>query len=394
MVEQIDWVDRDEEFNEDDSDESSADLTLSEEKFSGLLIAPADWTIGTLYSQIGKQIDLDPDFQRRNVWSAKAKSRFIESLLLGIPIPQILLSAKPGSKSSFLVLDGKQRLLTIKEFLDGRLPNGRPFRLKDLRVLHDLEGARWSDLSEDPEWSAKLLNETQRTAVLRGWSDESVLYEIFYRLNSGSVKLSPMELRMSLYPGPFLKFILKWSEDIGPVHQLLKKRNPDPRMGDVELAVRHLAFADEAIEYNGDLKAFLDKLCNVYNKEFEDPQFAARIISNLESMNQAIEVGMKAFGPAKFCRKYIKQNYETRFNRAIFDILVYSLADPEFRIWASNHGEELVSTYEGLSSADNDFLRSIETTTKSVDATKTRFGKWLGACRAASGIEIKAPAIA
>ena len=95
---QLDWVDRDLEFEDDDASETSADLTLTEDQFANLLVAPADWTIETLYVQIGKQIDLDPDFQRRNVWSAKAKSRFIESLLLGVPIPQILLSARPGKK--------------------------------------------------------------------------------------------------------------------------------------------------------------------------------------------------------------------------------------------------------------------------------------------------------
>jgi hypothetical protein len=390
----FDWIDRDEEFNSDDSEESSSDLTLSEQKFSGLLIAPADWTIETLYNQIGKQIDLDPDFQRRNVWSAKAKSRFIESLMLGIPIPQILLSAKPNTKSSFLVLDGKQRLLTIKEFMDGKLPNGRTFKLKELRVLTDFEGKSWDEIKQDPESAGKLLNETQRTAVLRGWADESVLYEIFYRLNSGSVKLSPMELRMSLYPGDFLKFILRWSETIGPVHHLLKKRTPDPRMGDVELAVRYLAFSDGSIPYRGDLKDFLDKLCNEYNKSFDDIGFAAKTASKLHAMDEAIEIGIRTFKQDRFCRKFVNNSYETRFNRALFDVLVYSLSNVDFRAWASNNGEQLVGGFEHLSTQDNNFLRSIETTTKSVEATATRFGKWLDVCRDLSGIDIAKPAIA
>lgn len=390
---QIDWIDRDDEFIGDESDETSADLKLSEEKFSELLVAPADWTIETLYSQIGRQIELDPDFQRRNVWSAKAKSRFIESLILGIPIPQILLSAKPGSKSSFLVLDGKQRLLTIKEFLDGNLPNGNRFKLRELRVLTDLEGKTWAEIKEDPDSASKLLNETQRTTVLRGWKDESVLYEIFYRLNSGSVKLSPMELRMSLYPGDFLKFILKWSEEIGPVHKLLKKRTPDPRMGDVELAVRFLAFADKEMVYEGDLKKFLDKLCSDYNMQFSEQEFRNKIRSTLESMDEGIRVGMAGFGPDRFCRKFIKNGYETRFNRALFDILSYSLSNKEFREWALGHGRELVEAFETLCAEDNSFIRSIETTTKSVEATDIRFTKWLTVCQQVSNIEIEPPII-
>lgn len=390
---QHDWLDRDSEFEDDSENESSADLRLSQEKFSGLLIAPADWTIETLYGLIGRQIDLDPDFQRRNVWSAKAKSRFIESLLLGIPIPQILLSSKLNSKNSFIVLDGKQRLLTIKEFLDGKLPNGKTFRLRDLRVLRELEGKSWKDMKSDEEYSSKLLNETQRTAVLRGWTDESVLYEIFYRLNSGSVKLSPMELRMSLYPGDFLKFILKWSEDIGPIHHLLKKKTPDPRMGDVELAVRFLAFSELQIQYEGDLKAFLDSVCKLYNTDFEVEGFSEFLSFRLQAMNEAIALGLEIFGDEKFCRKFINEKYERRFNRALFDIFTYSLSDPHFKSWAKDNGENLIEAYKLLSTADNDFIRSIETTTKSTEATRTRFSKWLAVCHEISGVQIPMPSI-
>jgi hypothetical protein len=390
---QMNWIDRDEEFDDDESEESSADLTLTEAKFEGLVVAPADWTIETLYTQIGKQIDLDPDFQRRNVWNAKAKSRFIESLLLGIPIPQILLSSKPGVKSSFLVLDGKQRLLTIKEFIDGKLPNGRKFRLKDLRVLKDFEDKTWEEMSIDRDVAGKLLNETQRTTVLRGWTDESVLYEIFYRLNSGSVKLSPMELRMSLYPGEFLKFVLKWTEGIGPVHHLLKKRSPDPRMGDVELAVRYLAFTDPAIEYTGDLKKFLDGTCEVYNAKFNDRDFVNLVEDRLTQLNAAIEAGIVIFGENGFCRKYIKGKFENRFNRAIFDIMTFTLSVPEFRDWSLSNTSVLVSEFERLSTSDGDFSRAVETTTKSIESTSARFSKWIDAVSTASGIKLPRPNI-
>lgn len=389
----MNWIDRDEEFDDDESEESSADLTLTEAKFEGLVVAPADWTIETLYTQIGKQIDLDPDFQRRNVWNAKAKSRFIESLLLGIPIPQILLSSKPGVKSSFLVLDGKQRLLTIKEFIDGKLPNGRKFRLKDLRVLKDFEDKTWEEMSIDRDVAGKLLNETQRTTVLRGWTDESVLYEIFYRLNSGSVKLSPMELRMSLYPGEFLKFVLKWTEGIGPVHHLLKKRSPDPRMGDVELAVRYLAFTDPAIEYTGDLKKFLDGTCEVYNAKFNDRDFVNLVEDRLTQLNAAIEAGIVIFGENGFCRKYIKGKFENRFNRAIFDIMTFTLSVPEFRDWSLSNTSVLVSEFERLSTSDGDFSRAVETTTKSIESTSARFSKWIDAVSTASGIKLPRPNI-
>ena len=388
---ETEWQDRDDEFEIDEPTEQSDGLGLSKEDFSNLVIAPADWTIETLYRQIGNQIDLNPDFQRRNVWNKRAKSSFIESLFLGIPIPQILLSAKIGEKSSFLVLDGKQRLTAIKEFIDGKFLDGTTFKLSDLRILHnELHGKSWDVISKDPEWSGRLLNETQRTAVLRGWQDDPVLYEIFYRLNSGSVRLSPMELRMSLYPGDFLKFVIRWTETIGPLHNLLNKKSPDNRMGDVELAVRFLAFQDNEIKYQGDLKKFLDETCIKYNQKFSDTEFKKNIEDKLSAMNSAVEAGIAIFGRKEFCRKFINDDYETRFNRAIYDILVGTLSNPEARNWSMENKEAFKTTYETLSMSDNEFIRSLETTTKSLEATRSRFSKWYFALKGASGIDVPA----
>lgn len=389
----INWEDRDEDFESEEATEESADLHLTEDDFRGLLVAPADWTIGTLYNQIGKQIDLDPDFQRRNVWNSQSKSRFIESIFLGIPIPQILLSSKPGHKSSFLVLDGKQRLLTIKEFIDGKFASDRTFKLRGLRVMKQLEGKSWKDIESDDDLSSKLMNETLRTSVLRGWSSDPVLYEIFFRINSGSVKLSPMELRMSLYPGDFLKYIMRWTENIGPVHHLLKKRTPDSRMADVELAVRFLAFKDNEVIYQGDLKKFLDEICKKYNASFANPNIENDISVLLSQMNAAIDAGMTIFGESKFCRKVENGSYETRFNRAIFDVLVGMLSIPAFRVWALANRANFKAEYEKLFLSEN-FRRSIETTTKSKESTRTRFTNAYQALSDASGVQLAIPLIA
>ena len=98
------WDDRDE-FEDLESVEGEEDIIVQSEAFERLVIAPSDWTVSTIYDLIGKQLQLDPAYQRRNVWVSKAKSQFIESLILGIPIPQILLATKAGQKNSFLVLD-------------------------------------------------------------------------------------------------------------------------------------------------------------------------------------------------------------------------------------------------------------------------------------------------
>ncbi|MDC0738716.1 DUF262 domain-containing protein [Cognatishimia sp. SS12] len=388
---QLSYEDRDEEFEDIEPTEEGDSSGVSAGEFSSLLISPTDWTIETLYRQIGKQINLSPEFQRRNVWSPKAKISFIESLFLGIPIPQILLSSSGGSNKAFLVLDGKQRLLTIQEFIDGKFPSGKKFRLKDLRVLSELEGLTWEDIKSDEEWSFELLNQTQRTAVIRGWENDRILYEIFHRLNSGSVKLSPMELRMSLFPGGFLKLLIDWTEKVGPLHQLISKKSPDPRMNDVELAARFLAFSDPDLTYAGDLKKFLDELCVNQNQAFaEDNSQKAQILSKLEQMEAAIKVGLTIFPAKKFCRKFVSGEYESRFNRALFDVLVGALSNSGVRAWALENGEAFVEGFEAVSSSD-EFRRAVETTTKSVASTRIRYENFYAKICEMTGIDLKLP---
>lgn len=387
------WEDRDE-FEDAATSENEDDIQVAAHAFERLLIAPSDWTVSTIYELIGKQLQLDPAYQRRNVWQAKAKSQFIESLLLGIPIPQILLASKAGQKNSFLVLDGKQRLNTIKEFIDGKYADGRVFKLKGLRILTELENMTWADLEQDDEWGDRLRNEPLRTTVLRGWENESVLYEIFYRLNSGSVKLSPMELRMSLLPGDFLKFIIAWTETIGPIHHLLRKRQPDARMSDVELAIRYLAFRDQQVQYAGDLKMFLDDFCKIKNAELSsDPEEAIKCRNFLLQMNKAINEGLEEFGEQHFCRKYTNEEYETRFNRAVFDVLVGALSHRNVRAWVAGNPGAMKKLYEKVCDENAAFVKSVETTTKSTEATSTRFRIWYDAVNQETGANLPIPDI-
>lgn len=390
---EISWDDRDD-FENDAAVENEDDIHVAASDFERLLIAPSDWTVSTIYDLIGKQLQLDPAYQRRNVWQAKAKSQFIESLLLGIPIPQILLASKAGQKNSFLVLDGKQRLSTIKEFLDGRSSDGRIFKLKGLRILTSLEGMSWRDLQSNDDWADRLSNEPLRTTVLRGWENESALYEIFYRLNSGSVKLSPMELRMSLLPGEFLKFIISWTEAIGPIHHLLRKRQPDARMSDVELAIRYLAFKDQNTQYAGDLKLFLDEFCKKKNSEFlSDADQEDDTKNLLLHMNEAINTGISEFGEREFCRKYSGGAYENRFNRALFDVLVGALSRADVRRWTLGNSGAMKKLYEDICGQHPAFLRAVETTTKSPESTRNRFTIWYGAVENATGIRMPIPDI-
>lgn len=199
---------------------------------------------------------------------------------------------------------------------------------------------------------------------------------------------------MSLHPGEFLKYIIKWTEDIGPLHHLLLKSEPDPRMGDVELCVRFLGFSDGTLQYRGDLKNFLDNVSMLYNEAFEDEDFRDSVSMRLKDMNEGIEAGLEIFGDRKFCRKWLGNDYERRFNRAIFDVLVGSLSVPEFRVWARANSAAVVEAYQNLCSTNLSFIRSIETTTKTAEATRTRFSAWYERVHQISEIELAIPNIA
>lgn len=380
----------------EEEDDSEGPSGVTAEEFEQLLVAPIDWSVSTIHEILDTQVILNPEFQRRSVWNGTKKSRFIESLMLGIPIPQILLTpTSPRPRSPLWVLDGKQRLLALKEFFGSEGKRG--FRLSNLSILTELNGKRWTQIREDEKYSNILLGAAIRTTIIRGWRDSRVLFEIFNRLNSGSVPLSPMELRMSLMPGPFLTWALRYTEEQRSLHRLLTARGAisggQSRMGDVEILIRFVAFNQGRFTYKGNLRAFLDECCEWNNSNFD--KGAIEQIAN--SLELGIDEGFREFGD-KFCKKYIGAtdgafDYETRFNRAIFDVLIGSFCREDIRVWAGANRGELKAAYEELSRESSTFNIAVSDTTKTPRNVRARFSSWYDKVYARTGIRIEIPKI-
>lgn len=385
---------RDEDFEDIEQQENADDLRVTSKDFEDLFVAPADWTIGSLVGLIGNQIKLDPEFQRRGVWTEKAKIRFIESLFVNIPIPQILLAPRKEDKNAFIILDGKQRLLTIKEFCEGKFDTGKEFVLQGLRLAKDLNGKSWRDIQKLPIWTNRFLNHTQRSAIVKGWKNDNVLYEIFHRLNSGSVGLSPMELRTSLHRGEFLRSIIEWTETTRALHTLLRLKRPDRRMADVELTLRFIAFSQSEVSYEGDLKEFLDETTRKLNNAFRSLGEQRRIFDRLDLMELAIESATEIFGPKHVCRKWKDGKFESRFNRAVFDIVVGSLSVSEVRAWAIKRPAQFERAFVETCKGDREFLASLETSTKNLAEVRRRFTTWYGVVEKLTGAKLKVPKMA
>lgn len=373
--------------------EGSDDYRVTPEDFANLFVIPSDWTVSTLRGEMDEIVDLDPAFQRRSVWSVAAKSKFIESLILGIPIPQILLAESREKRNYYLVLDGKQRLLTIKEFFQNKLSDGARFRLSGLTDLPHLNRKTWEDIAADYPRDARAIEAAQiRTAIIRGWSNDNILYEIFHRLNSGSVRLSPMELRMALIRGPFIASVIQKTSEEPAIQEMLGLKLPDKRMNDVEIAIRHMAFADRRVSYSGNLKDFLDNFCKLKNADFAEHE---NDLTALDRLNTAVSVGLEAFTTNHFSRRYLPEQdkFDRPFNRAAFDVLAGSLVNSDVQHRVRKMPNDIVNLWK-RACENSEFRRSIETTTKSIEATRFRFTFWYGLIKDEYAIDLNIPAIA
>lgn len=384
--------------DEDDSpteqQEGLEDLGEAGHRYEAV-INQADWTVETIIQQINKgNIELNPDFQRREAWRAARKSQYIESLIINVPVPQIVLAERRDKRGTFIVIDGKQRLLALKQFYanpkEKLNKQFKPYKLSDLTIRTDLNGldinALSTELEHETDYNA-LSNSTIRTAVIRNWDDENFLYTVFLRLNTGSVPLSPQELRQALHPGEFVKFVDTYSAASKQIHDILGISGPDPRMRDAELVIRYFAFRNFLQTYTGNLKPLLDKTAKHFNKAWLSEQ--PTIQSQKRDFEEAITSTTKIFPGKHAFRKWNGKTYEKSLNRAVFDIMMYYFSDDAARKAAVQKSDAVQAAFKNKC-LEEAFKSSIEGTTKSIEAIYTRLREW-GEALASVGVPVQPP---
>lgn len=383
------------EFQEDEQQlELEEDIgSLDQSLFSSAVVSANDWTTETLLNQINKgNILLNPDFQRRDAWDKKRKSKFIESLILGLPIPQVVLAESKERRGSYIVLDGKQRLLSIRQFAaEANDEAYEQLKLTGLEIREDLKRKSLQTLREDLDLFDDLSafeNQPIRTVVIKNWPNEEFLYHVFLRLNTGSVPLSPQELRQALHPGPFVSFLDKSSSNSSALREILKLKKPDFRMRDAELLLRYFAFKNFLNLYSGTLKKFLDETCEKLNSRWTEQESSIR--NQLDSFEEAHTCIKSVFKGNQY-RKWSGKSYESRFNRAVFDVLILSFDDEEVRNLSKGKEEAIEQAFKDLCSKNFEFMASIESTTKSLSATQTRFSAWIETLNGLLGSSLHVP---
>lgn len=197
-----------------------------------------------------------PPYQRKFTWEHERKSRFIESVVMGLPVPFLFFWEMSDGKLE--VVDGSQRLRTIQQFLNGDL------RLGDLQVLSRLSGFSFVDLPESRQ--RKIKNRSIRGIVLNEHADEQARFDMFERINTGSKVANPAEVRRGALAGPFMDLVIELAQDekFGRLAPMPTKQALE--QGSEELVTRFFAYGDGLEDYR-DLPA---KFLFEYSKKMND----------------------------------------------------------------------------------------------------------------------------
>ena len=258
-----------------------------------------EWPIGVLVDKFTSGRDTDeselfiPDYQREMVWTAKQQSRFIESILIKLPVPFIFAAdVGQGDREGHLeIIDGSQRIRTLDNFLSNKL------ELVGLKKLKQAIGMRFSDLSKPRQMRFK--RTTIRVIELTEKADEDARREMFDRLNSGGTRLTAMEVRRGVVDGPFMTFITECAANeqfkaLVPLNERNAKRKEYE-----EIVLRYFAYLNNYQSFQKSVDDFLTEYLMSKNGDFSDADKQAMLdefVRMLSFMSQNFPNGFKRIG--------------------------------------------------------------------------------------------------
>ncbi|MBD1995602.1 DUF262 domain-containing protein [Leptolyngbya sp. FACHB-541] len=257
---------------------------------------PYDYAVRSLMDMIvDGDLILNPDYQRKYRWDDEKASRFVESLLLNIPVPVLYLSEEPDTKLT--VIDGQQRLASLLRFtrpdelnpLFSSIPL-QSLTLQGLRVLSDLNGKTFRELSQEDRSS--LQKRHIRCMVILNESDPMLKFEVFERLNTGSVELTDQEVRNCIQNGPFNKLLLESASNTKCQELIELPKKTRSNMKDAELVLRFFAYRDLSKDYNSNYTEYLNEYMDE-NRKIS----TARYEELLNLFNKTVDLLYQILGP-------------------------------------------------------------------------------------------------
>jgi hypothetical protein len=321
--------------------------------------------LGSLLEQLEyNEIDLQPEFQRESdVWTQVKKSRLIESVLLGLPLPSFYFSEDPET-NKLLVVDGLQRLCAFSDFCITK-----KLKLKGMQFLTGLEGWTYDKLDRTQIRRIKSLKVTLNT--LRKNTPQRVKLVIFQRVNTAGVPLTPQEMRNALYQKKATD-LLKEMAKLDSFRKATGGKIPSKRMTDCDFANRFVAFYLYRKEYDGNLDEFMgDALENINRMSQQE------IDSIHDTFDRSMTICYRLLGNTAFKRPDPqKPNSFLKTNKAIFEVLSVSIAqltdnEQEILVQRKNRFQnEIYSLFK-----NEDFIKSITSGTAKTPQVEYRHTK-------------------
>lgn len=298
-----------------------------------------DYTLNDLAEQaVSGELDLQPSYQRRHRWNDARKSRLIESFLMNVPVPPVFLSEEPDGV--YAVIDGKQRITAIADFLE------RGLVLKGLTHYTDLNGSTFNELSRDEQ---RFLSRRirLRAVIVLAQSPPEIKLQTFQRLNTGGVQLNAQEIRNIAFRGPLNDLIMKLSVAPG-FHKMLGIKDKErsaihQQMRDAELVLRFLAFREDWTSFKGSIKGQMDSYMETHRSA------SAALLQDLEAeFLRTLDVVQCAFGENAFERwQPEKQRWRHQVVAALYDAEMLAAQSFERR-QLDGKRNEIISGLQGL----------------------------------------------
>lgn len=351
--------------------------------------SPRDLTPANIVDMIDSGIIEIPLFQRNYVWDIKKASKLVESLILGLPVPELFFYTEGDDNNTYKIIDGQQRFLSIYFFVKGRFPKSTSSRfmirkginegtaleelLPDNKIFKDFalelssdstkpskyHGEKFLTLDKDTQIKFRLRRFLRTVVVRQNKPDDnsSSMFEIFNRLNTGGTPLNAQEIRASLYYCDFYKMLVRLNnrEDW---RNLLGKPTQDLHSNDIELILRSFALLHKSESYAPKMVNFL----NAFSKETK--KFDNEYIDYLESLFSSFIKACSSLGERAFFRN-------NRFSKTLFESVFVATVKPSF-----DEGKVVVktinqTTFESLKN-DEEFVSYLLSGSSSSDNIKGR----------------------
>ena len=319
---------------------------------------PADYTLEGLVPKLKDKSIHVPKFQRKYVWNIKQASRLIESFLLDLPVPAVFFYVEQKS-NNLLVIDGQQRLRAIENFFngyfgsEGKIDQRTAFKLTGLNKNSPYYNKTYADLkAENPTAYKKLNNSILRAFLVKQLApkNNTSMYHIFERLNTGGVQLVGQEIRNCIYHGPFNNLLCELNRN-GNWRKIFGSQTVHRRQRDVELILRFFSFYDGG-KYTKPLKDFMSRFM-LKNRDLKGSKLKRFQDIFIDTCEKTVShLGVKPF------------HISTSLNVAAFDSVFTTLAKNGFASDVKNRYKKLIK--------DEKFTAAIREATTDESVVKSR----------------------